>query len=107
MQNYYKKAAIFSSYYKEGSGNLQEIENSFGTNGFTASTPSDSSHNTETVYSIDIKSELTTGWNRIVLQSADDMPYNSDFEQNAVVCSEKTGSAIAVLNIIGYTSFED
>lgn len=107
LQNYYKKAAIFSSYYKEGSGNLQEIENSFGTNGFTASTPSDSSHNTETVYSLDIKSELTTGWNRIVLQSADDMPYNSDFEQNAVVCSEKTGSAIAVLNILGYTSFEN
>lgn len=106
LSNFYKRAVLFSELYKEGGGALQEITNAFGSNGFTANTASDSSHNTETVYSNDIKDSLTPGWNRIVLKTDDTMPYNSDFEQNAVSCSQKTGSVIAILNIFGYTSFE-
>lgn len=106
LENFYKCAVLFSSLYQEGGGTLQEISGSFGSNGFTANSASDSSHSTQVVYSSDIKDALTAGWNRIVLQSADTMPYNSDFEQNAVLCSQKTGSAIAILNVFGYTSFE-
>ena len=106
LDNFYKCAVLFSSLYQEGGGILQEISGSFGINGFTANAASDSSHSTQTVYSSDIKDSLTSGWNRIVLKSDDTMPSSSDFEQNAVLCSQKTGSAIAILNVIGYTSFE-
>lgn len=106
LGNFYKRAVLFSDLYKEGGGTLQEISNAFGSTGFTANSASDSSHSTQTVYSSDIKDSLTTGWNRIVLKSDDTMPYNSDFEQNAVLCSQKTGSVIAILNIFGYSSFE-
>lgn len=105
LNNFYKCAVLFSSLYREGGGTLQEISNSFGANGFTADEATDSSHSTQVVYSSDIKDSLSPGWNRIVLKTDDTMPYNSDFEQNAVLCSKKTGSAIAILNVFGYTSF--
>ena len=105
LNNFYKQAVLFSSLYMEGGGSLQEISNSFGANGFTANEATDSSHSTQVVYSNDIKDSLSAGWNRIVLKTSDTMPYDSDFEQNAVLCSKKTGSAIAILNVFGYTSF--
>lgn len=105
LTDFYKKAVLMSEMYAEEEG-LSVIQDSFGTNGFTAQTATDDNHITQTVYSSDIKSSLSAGWNRIVLQSDDTMPFDSDFEKNAVACSKKTGSAIAILNVIGYTAFE-
>lgn len=105
LTDFYKQAVLMSEMYAEEEG-LSVIQDSFGTNGFTAQTATDDNHVTQTVYSSDIKSSLSAGWNRIVLQSDDTMPFDSDFEKNAVACSKKTGSAIAILNVIGYTAFE-
>lgn len=110
FSGFYKEAVLFGGLYKEQPGNLTEIANAFGANGFTANSASDSSHDTQIVYSADIKSQLTPGINRLILKcDSSEMPNYastySNFEPNARACAEKTGSMIAVLNIIGYMSF--
>jgi len=107
LNGYYKKAVLFGGLEQENDGNVSEINNSFNTGEFTAKVPSDSSHETEVVYSNDIKTSLTAGWNRILLRSADIMPSGLDYENNAVACAKKTGSIIGILNVIGYMAFEE
>ena len=86
-----------------GGYTLTEISNAFGASGYTPSTPSASSHITEITTSIDIKSSLIAGNNKIVVKSGDAVPaYNATFATNAANLGIKTGYAKAIINIIGY-----
>jgi hypothetical protein len=81
---------------------LSEIPDAFGTNGFTAQTPSDNSHITEVVDSIDIKDSLQSGMtNMLLLQSDDTLPVLESADMY-----QKTGRVFATINILGYRKYE-
>ncbi len=77
-----------------------KIENAFGTNGFSASAPSDSSHNITIAESIDIKNQLTTGLNRLKLETKNTIPITVNN------CAAGTGAIQAILEIEGYMTYE-
>ena len=77
-----------------------KIENAFGTNGFSASAPSDSSHNITIAESIDIKNQLTTGLNRLKLETKNTIPSTVNN------CAAGTGAIQAILEIEGYMTYE-
>lgn len=110
ISNFYRKSSLFSSSEEIENFSYEEIPNAFGTSGFTASVPSDSSHQVQEIVSIDISSYLVSGkLNRIRIASSDSVPvYGGDeWYGNAKACAEKTGVCMAVLNVIGYKKFEE
>lgn len=82
---------------------LSEITGAFGNNGFTAKTPSNSSHVCEVKNSTDFAQNIQKGASTFVLQTDDETPtFEDDFvEKNTY---SKTGICTAVLNVIGYIS---
>ena len=109
VEQSYRTAYFASEYYDNLNANYQEISNAFGSNGFTAQTPTYSSHNIEKATSIDISNQISRGLNQFVLQTADSIPsfiINEPLhEQNWVQITQKTGLAYAILNVIGYMNF--
>lgn len=76
---------------------LTEIENAFNEPSYT---PLNTSSDTvEQKTTVDISSHIRIGNNKLVIRSNDSVP------SNPTTCSEKTGMAKAVINIIGYMSF--
>lgn len=101
--DYSVTAAAFSEYDAEDNSSYSEIEGAFGRNGFTAETPTDDNHKTQTVTSIDFAEYLQKGFNEFMLESADVPPVQTgDFVEQAVY--SRTGRAFAVLSILGYMS---
>lgn len=109
VEQSYRTAYFASEYYDNVNANYQEISNAFGSNGFTAQTPTYSSHNIEKVTSIDISNKINKGLNQFVLQTADNIPsfiINEPLhEQNWIQVTQKTGLAYAILTVIGYMNF--
>lgn len=102
--NYFQDVQLSSEMAPENDLIATEITNAFGTNGFTASQPNDSSHVTQSKVSIDIKSYLKTNKN-IVLQirSGNTIPaLNSDigntYQRNYL---NQTGNVKAIVDIVG------
>lgn len=58
----------------EDSSIYSQIEEAYGTNGFTAKVPSNNSYETETIDSIDIKEYLSEGLNRIKIETSNNIP---------------------------------
>lgn len=82
-----------------------EIANAFSGGYFTAVASSDSYHPTQTIETVDISAHLTTGLNRITLQSADSIPtYTGNYSTDISNTYSKTGYVIAILNVYGYTA---
>lgn len=98
-------AAYYSEYEILYTPTFSLISNAFGTSGFTAAIPSDSSHNTETEISNDISSALTSGINnKIAIKSGNSIPtFSSTQATNYGNIGKETGYVRAILNIIGYT----
>lgn len=100
-------AAFFSEGQAIGEFNSTAIINVFGNNTYwTARKPSDSSYLSESVTTKDIASSLNaSGHGTLLVQSNDTPPYSSTIDglytENGA--GGKTGSAYAILNIIGYT----
>ena len=100
-------AAFFSEGQAIGEFNSTAITNVFGnTTYWTARKPSDSSYLSESVTTKDIASSLNaSGHGTLLVQSNDTSPYSSTIDglytENGA--GGKTGSAYAILNIIGYT----
>ena len=109
VEQSYRTAYFASEYYDNINANYQEISNAFGSNGFTAQTPTYSSHNIEKATSIDISNQISRGLNQFVLQTADSIPsfiINEPLhEQNWIQITQKTGLAYAILTVIGYMNF--
>jgi len=109
ISSFYRRCAIFSEYENVENFSYEEIPNAFGANGFTASIPNDSSHQVQTVNSIDIGAFLVSGkLNRIRIASASAVPSydGTEWYGNMKACAESTGLCMAVLNIIGYKKFK-
>ena len=100
-------AAFFSEGQAIGEFNSTAITNVFGNATYwTARKPSDSSYLSESVTTKDIASSLNeSGHGTLLVQSNDTPPYSSTIDglytENGA--GGKTGSAYAILNIIGYT----
>ena len=94
----YKFYMTYGGEYEFGNNDitLSEISNAFNA---TSYTPSNHSGSTiEAKSTIDIKSNLSAGKNKLVIRSADSVPSNEK------TCCQKTGMARASINIIGYLS---
>lgn len=87
-----------SLYYVDEDADYSEIENAFGVDGYTPPVPTDEDAQGTTVYSNDIKAELTTGNNTIIIRSGDEL---SDGTQE-VEAAKQTGWCYAYMNVIGY-----
>lgn len=105
--NFKVNAAFFSEGQAIGEFNSTAITNVFGNATYwTAKKPSDSSYLSESVTTKDIASSLNaSGHGTLLVQSNDTPPYSSTIDglytENGA--GGKTGSAYAILNIIGYT----
>lgn len=76
-----------------------EISGAFGSSGFTSNTPTNNSHNAQTVTSSDIKNSLTVGLNRLKLETSEAIPtaYN--------VACQKSAYLTVQVEIEGYMSY--
>ena len=105
--NFKVNAAFFSEGQAIGEFNSTAITNVFGNATYwTARKPSDSSYLSESVTTKDIASSLNaSGHGTLLVQSNDTPPYSNTIDglytENGA--GGKTGSAYAILNIIGYT----
>lgn len=105
--NFKVNAAFFSEGQAIGEFNSMAITSTFGNATYwTARKPSDSSYLSESVTTKDIASSLNAnGHGTLLVQSNDTPPYSSTIDglytENGA--GGKTGSAYAILNIIGYT----
>ena len=105
--NFKVNAAFFSEGQAIGEFNSTAITNVFGNATYwTARKPSNSSYLSESVTTKDIASSLNAnGHGTLLVQSNDTPPYSSTIDglytENGA--GGKTGSAYAILNIIGYT----
>lgn len=105
--NFKVNAAFFSEGQAIGEFNSTAITNAFGNATYwTARKPSNSSYLSESVTTKDIASSLNaSGHGTLLVQSNDTPPYSSTIDglytENGA--GGKTGSAYAILNIIGYT----
>lgn len=102
----YKEVYIGGQYRNYDNANYSEITNAFGSGGYTPSAPTDSSHKASQKLSIDIKSSLASGNNRLKIETGNNPPsYNttsSNYYINEENCRKQTGLVFAVLNVIGY-----
>jgi len=79
-----------------------EITNAFGSNGWTPSTPTNSSQVLETKESIDVSNYLSNT-EYLVVESADTVPtYTGNTAVDFKNCAQKTGMVSATLDVIGY-----
>ena len=72
-------------YNDEDVSTYSEISNAFGSNGFTANEPSESSHNSQVAISADVKNSLTTGLNQLKLETIENVPssYQASCQRSA------------------------
>lgn len=80
--------------------NASKIDGAMGTSGWTATAPTDSSHDAEFYNSKNIAASLTTGENGILILKTNETTPSS--EVNSL---QKTGQGYAVLNVIGYMKY--
>lgn len=78
-----------------------EISGAFGTSGWTATTPNNTTHNTEKVTSIDIKGSLSTGLNELKVQPGDEATPSLTPQDIA----SRSAFVYAMIKIDGYMSY--
>lgn len=78
-----------------------EISGAFGTKGWTATVPNNTTHSTEKVTSIDIKSNISTGLNEFAIFSGDEAKPSL----NAQDIASRSAFIYAMLKIDGYMSY--
>ena len=101
---YHRQGSVFGE-YEDLDYDYTEITGAFGTDGFTAPTPTDSSHPSTTITSNNIKEELSeAGFKMFVLKTTEVAPTNPNNGSisHVVTGCEKTGLISATLNVIGY-----
>ena len=104
----YRTAYYGSEFYDDSSAVLTEITSALGSSGFTAKSPSNTSHVTENKISTDISKHIVSGLNQLILQTNDSIPTyvtGDTPESNWKNIIQKTGLCYAVLNVLGYINF--
>lgn len=90
-------------YYVDESADYIEIEGAFGVNGYTPPIPTDLDTHGTTVYSMDIKDDLTIGNNTLVIRSGDEL----ESTITELEAAKQTGWCYAYINVIGYLNFNN
>lgn len=85
---------------EDDSSQYTEIQSAFGSSGFTATTPSNSSHNLEQAESIDLSSYLVEGLNRLKIKTTNSVPTRIGS------CASNTGGIQMLLVIEGYFPYQ-
>ena len=80
----------------------EEIVGALGTDGWSPTEPTSTSHKTENVTSIDIKSSITSGLNEIVVQPSDAATQTWNGHETC----KRTAFIYAMIKIDGYMSYE-
>lgn len=88
-----------SAWHNDDNSAYNEISNAFGSSGFTAPNPSDQSHDATITNSIDIKDQLTTGVNRLKIETSNSIP------NSRKACAAATGTIEAIVEIEGYIKY--
>lgn len=88
-----------SVWHNDDNSTYNEIINAFGSSGFTAQNPSDQSHDATITNSIDIKDQLTTGVNRLKIETSNSIP------NSRKACAAATGTIEAIVEIEGYIKY--
>ncbi len=80
-----------------------EVTNAFPGGKFTAKNPETNNHAAETVETIDLKNWLnTSGRTTFIVETAEAIPSAGSIDNPNFAGLKKTGTAEAVLNVIGY-----
>lgn len=92
---------LASELRKSNNTQYTEISGAFGTNGWTATVPNNTMHNTEKATSIDIKSSISTGLNELKIQTGNSISSSSGGQDIA----ERSAFVYAMIKIDGYMSY--
>lgn len=94
-------ADYMSEVYKSDDTTYSEISNALGTDGWTLTEPSNTAHDTEIKTSTDIKNDISSGLNELLIQTADEI---TDMLEPGDICS-RTAFVYAMIKIDGYMSY--
>lgn len=101
MNNRKYIADYMSEVYESDDTTYSEISNALGTDGWTLTEPNNTAHDTETKTSIDIKNDISSGLNEVLIQPADEI---TDMLEPGDICA-KTAFVYAMIKIDGYMSY--
>ena len=100
----------YGGYSENDNTTYSEVAGAFGENGYTASAPSNSAHNTENTESIDISSSMINNEGKTV-SGLHQFKISSDFNFTEALTpnniASKTGAVFAILRIDGFMSYEE
>lgn len=91
-----------SEYSKSDNTTYKEIVGALGTDGWSPTEPTSTSHKTENVTSVDIKSSITSGLNEIVVQPSEAATQTWNGHETC----KRTAFIYAMIKIDGYMSYE-
>lgn len=94
-------AGYLSEYFETNDTTYSEISEALGADGWTPTEPSSTVHNTEIKTSIDIKNDISSGLNELLIQPADEI---TDMLEPGDICA-KTAFVYAMIKIDGYMSY--
>ena len=99
----YRVWNIGSEYFDEETGYNSELSIKNILNGWTPENYSE--HMIENIVTDNIKDSLTSGINRLVIQSSEDIPTFSYDDNNQINCALKTGMMSATLEVYGFMNY--
>ena len=99
----YRVWNIGSEYFDEETGYNSELSIKNILNGWTPENYSE--HMIENIVTDNIKDSLTSGINRLVIQSSEDIPEFSYDDNNQINCLLKTGMMSAILEVYGFMNY--
>ena len=99
----YRVWNIGSEFFDEETGYDSELQINNILNGWTPENYSE--HMIENIVTDNIKDSLTSGINRLVIQSSEDIPEFSYDDNNQINCLLKTGMMSAILEVYGFMNY--
>ena len=101
MNNRKYFAAVSSEYYETDTTEYTEISEALGATGWNPAVPNNTTHETEEITTIDIKEDISTGLNELLIQPGETI---SGVVSPSYIC-ERTAFVYAMLKIDGYMSY--
>ena len=90
-----------SEFFETNDTTYTEISGALGTSGWTPTAPNNTTHNTEQKISTDIKSNISSGLNELLIQPGTEITSSI---QPSEICS-KSAFVYAMIKIDGYMSY--
>lgn len=106
VTNIYRSYAPMSEYTDVETESYSEISGVLGVNGYTPSSPSAENHILENYISEDLKESISSGSNRLRIESSDTPILTGTDENKLDTLAVMSGMVFATLNVIGYYKYE-